>query len=602
MLAQQNNKIFLFFKNHKDFFACVGILLFAFTLLRSAFYGTSSPDESFYLTIPYRLIKGDALLIDEWHASQFSAFLLYLPMKIFLKINGSTDGIILFFRCLFVFCQTVVSFYTYHKLKKYSSLAAFVSSAVFLLYVTETVNMLDYYTMSLMGFQVVTLVLFCSEKLTPLKLIFCGIVFACVVVAQPFNCIVYFLFTIAVTVFIIIRKKKQYSEFYQKYLSLKSWIYITIGIVIVAAAFFVFILTRMTLSEFFSNLGNIFGGHDHTLPFADTGKTDMFSYLTIIRTMTKIAPYGFYITVIVSAALIYDKKRLQRRKLWILIALIVGVFLVIENIIVSLSDLAATLFRPYILTFLTFITLMLTKKKDKNLFLIFGSGFVYILFLGIISQALDYVGVIGLVISNCAFMPSLKQLYYEILQTEANQESSDNVKITLSKIICIVTAVVVVFDIASGTAIKFSDNTMALGFDRTVVKAEVIIADGPLKGIHFDNETAETYYKILDDVTEIKNNSCEKVFVASLTPWIYFCFEDSPATFTTWYIEEEFNLYEDYYKNKNHIPQCIYIPNTEYYYGFNYADRSEIHKNFFSEMFNLTQVNGKAGYIMYVNK
>lgn len=602
MLTQQNNKLLLFIRKHKDFFACIGILLFAFTLLRSAFYGTSSPDESFYLTIPYRLIKGDALLIDEWHASQFSAFLLYLPMKLFMSIRGNTDGIVLFFRCLFVFCQTAVSYYTYYKLKKYGSLAAFISSVIFLLYVTETVNMLDYYTMSLMGFQVVTLILFCSDKLTPFRLIFSGIVFACAVVAQPFNCIVYFIFTVAVAVFMLIRSKKEKNVSGCNLLSVKSWIYITVGIVAVAAVFFAFVLKQMTISEFFGNLGNIFGGHDHTLPFAETGKSDMFSYLTIIRTMIRLAPFGFYATVVYSAVLIYDKKRLQHRKLWLLAALVITVILVAENTFVSLTDLTATLFRPYILTFLSFVSLMLTKNKDRNLFFILCSGFVYIIFLGIISQALDYVGVIGLVISNTAFMPSLIKLHAEISESEIKAESSDKGKITLTRILCVVAALVITFDVASGTAIKFSDNTMALGFDRTEIKAETTIKSGPLKGIRFDNKTAETYYKILDDVSEIKNNSCEKVLVASLTPWIYFCFDESPATFTTWYIEEEFNMYEEYYKDESHIPQCIYIPSIDYYHGFNYTDRSENHKKFFSEMFSLTQTNGQAGYIMYVNK
>ncbi len=597
---RNDNSIIEFVKKYKDIFACAGILFFAFFVLRSAFYGTSSPDESFYLTIPYRIIKGDLFLIDEWHASQFSAFLLYLPMKLYLLINGNTDGIILYFRCLFVLCQTLVSYFTFFKLKKYGTLPAFLSSVVFLLYVTETVNMLDYYTMSLMGFQVTALTLFCSDKLTSPKLIFTGIVFACVVVAQPFNCIIYFIYTLATIIFSVVKKnKKSVTEYCENYFSLRCWGFITAGIAAVAGVFFAFILSRMSLSDFFGNFGTIFGGHDHTLPFADTGKTDMFSYFTIIKTLIRIAPVGFYISVILAVLLIYDRKNTQRRNLRLFISLIAMVILVAESAVISSTDIIATLFRPYILFVLTFVSLILTQKKDKNLILIAFSGIAYIIFLGVISQALDYVGVIGLVISNTALAPSLKQLFEEISSKRNNNESKKSSFNTITKIFCGVCALVFVFDIASGTAIKLTDDTMAVGVEGQTVKAEATLDKGPLKGIRVSGKTAETYYNIIDDTEEIKNNSCEKVLVASLTPWIYFCFDDSPATFTTWYIEEEFDLYNEYYIDKDRIPQCIYVLNQNYYYGFNYADNAESHKAFFENMFNTKEAEGKAGYILY---
>ena len=599
---RNDNRILEFVKKHKDIIACTGILFFSFFLLRSAFYGTSSPDESFYLTIPYRIIKGDLFLIDEWHASQFSAFLLYLPMKLFLMVNGSTDGIILFFRCLFVLCQTLVSYFTFFKLKKYGTLPAFLSSVVFLLYVTETVNMLDYYTMSLMGFQVTALVLFCSDKLTAPKLIFAGIVFACVVVAQPFNCAIYFIYTVSVLIFMVIKKKKSISECCKKYLSLRCWLLITTGIIAVASVFFAFVLSRMSLYDFFGNLSTIFGGHDHTLPFADTGKTDMFSYLTIIKTLIRIAPIGFYISVVLAVFLIFDRKNTQRRNIRLFISLIAIVLLIAESAVISSTDMIATLFRPYILFVLTFASLMLSKKKDTNLILIAFSGIAYVIFLGVISQALDYVGVIGLVISNTALAPSLKQLFEEISSKRTDENGRIKPYNTITKILCGICALVFVFDIISGIAIKLTDDTMALGIERQTVIAEEKLNKGPLKGINVTSKAAETYYNIIKDTEEMKNNSCEKILVANLTPWIYFCFDDSPATFTTWYIEEEFDLYDDYYENKQRIPQCIYILNQEYYYGFNYADNAESHKAFFESLFTLKETQGKAGYILYIEK
>lgn len=603
MSTIQNKKHRLF--DYKVLLSVFGIFLFSLTVLRSAFYGLASPDESFYLSIPYRLICGDSLLADEWHASQFSAFLLYLPMKIYLSVNGSTDGIVLFFRCLFVFCQTLVSYFTFFMVKKnYGTLAGFISSVIFLLYVPETVNMLDYYTMSLMGFQVVTLILFCSDKLSAFRLIFVGIVFACAVVAQPFNCFIYFLYTIAFIVYESSLKKKERFDYCKKFLSFKSWLLITAGIVLVAAVFSGFLFSRMTLHEFINNIGNLFGGSDHTLPFAETGKTDMFSYATIINTLKRVAPIGFYITVcpalLLSFLLLYNKSQIKSRKIWLTVFLVTITVSIFECVFMIFTDTAALLFRPYILFVFTSVLLVLLKEKDKNLTMILWSGIFYLIFLGLISQALDYVGVIGLVISNTAFLPAVIQIYRQLQRANRKEDSAESKTPFTARLLCIVCAIAVIFEITTGTAIKFVDEPFALAVSKETITAETTLSTGPLKGIKTTNQKAETYYNIIDDTVAIKNNSCEKVLVASLVPWIYFCFDDSPATFTTWYIQEEFNLYDEYYKNKNHLPQCIYILDSKFYWTFDYTDSCEEHKEFFSEMFTVSEHDGKAGYIMYV--
>lgn len=604
MLTQTNNSNSLlhFIKKYQNLLSVFVILLFALTVLRSAFYGISTPDESFYLTIPYRLIKGDALLADEWHASQFSAFLLYLPMKVYMMITGSTDGMLLYFRCVFVFCQTAVSLFTFGKLrKKYGTLSALISAVIFLLYVPETVNMLDYYTMSLMGFQVVTLILFCSEKLSAPKLIFCGIVFACVVIAQPFNCLIYFLYTAAVIIFEICRKRKGFSELTKLYLAHKTWAYITIGIITVAAVFSVFLFSQLTFKEFIDNIGNLFGGHDHTLPFAETGKTDMFSYITIFKSVENIAPLGFYAVSLFLLLLLWDKNRLKRRSLWLLVTFILIIILVTENCISSFQNFAAILFKPYILFILTFVCLVLTKEKDRKLYMILWSGIVYIFFLGIISQALNYVGVIGFVISNTALAPSLIQLYKEFKPSESYESSQKNSVTPTIKLLCFISAIVISFDVISGTSIKFIDDTTAYAFGRSTLSADTVIEKGPLKGIHVNSDVKNEYNSILSDIETIKENSCERVLVAGLIPWIYFSFEEPPAAFTTWYIEEEFGLYEEYYKNEEKIPQCIYVPKISLYWGYDYTGISESHKEFFSQMFTVEQTDGKSGYILFAD-
>ena len=74
------------------------IIAAAGLLIHRALFGIATPDESFYLTIPYRFLKGDAFFINEWHVAQLSGALQCLPVLFFVKVFGSGEGIILFFR------------------------------------------------------------------------------------------------------------------------------------------------------------------------------------------------------------------------------------------------------------------------------------------------------------------------------------------------------------------------------------------------------------------------------------------------------------------------------------------------------------------------
>ncbi len=59
-------------------------------------------DEPFLITLAQRLYNGDRLIFDEWHVSQSVAPLLLPFFSLYVRLAGSTEGIILAFR--FVYC------------------------------------------------------------------------------------------------------------------------------------------------------------------------------------------------------------------------------------------------------------------------------------------------------------------------------------------------------------------------------------------------------------------------------------------------------------------------------------------------------------------
>ncbi len=578
-------------------FSVIGI--FALLLFRGAFYGISTPDESFYLTIPYRIILGDALLIDEWHASQLSAFLLYLPMKLFISITGSTDGIVLFFRCLYVVCQTAVSCFTYIRIKKYGKFPALISALLFLTYVVEQVHMLDYYTMTIMGFQVTGLILFTDENLTKIKLIFTGIVFACTVTAQPFNSAVYFIYSLIVLIFFFKSQKKEYSDYTKRLLSHKNWFYITLGIVITAIVFIIFMLSQAPLGELLKNIGNLFSGQDHNLPGSTEADSDMFSYLTIGKTLLSFAPVSFFASLLVVLFIAFDKKRNEHKKLWICVSLTVMGLYFVFLIISVIKTPAAMLFRPYPLFLLTFACLALKKEINRELLSLWIWGIIYTIFLGIISQALDFVGAVGFVVSNTALMPAAAELLQELKNKQNVQKLKKNRLHTIALTAVISIACVCII---TGGASEFGEDLVGLQFGRPTEDTWVTLTSGPLKGIKAEKSTSNKYNAILRDLEEIKTNTDGKVLVADLLPWTYFCFDEPPAAFTTWYIRNELYMYEEYYKEEEHIPSCIYIPNVSFYW---YRDNKAVassYERFFKQMFRVDKEKGEAGTLFYVNE
>ena len=74
-------------------------LICGILILYKCRYGYAYSDECFYLTIPYRLTQGDRLILNEWNPAQLAGFLLYPAVSLYLRIFGSTEGIVLAFRC-----------------------------------------------------------------------------------------------------------------------------------------------------------------------------------------------------------------------------------------------------------------------------------------------------------------------------------------------------------------------------------------------------------------------------------------------------------------------------------------------------------------------
>ena len=113
-------------------------------------YGFAEADEAFYPTIAYRLTQGDRLLVDEWHMSQLSSVLLYLPVLLFTRLTGGTAGIYLALRYLYVAVQCLVAATVYLRLRRYHSLGAAAGALALAVYAPYGINALSYNSLGIL--------------------------------------------------------------------------------------------------------------------------------------------------------------------------------------------------------------------------------------------------------------------------------------------------------------------------------------------------------------------------------------------------------------------------------------------------------------------
>ncbi len=75
-------------------------------------------DEQYAISMSYRLLQNDFLVMDMWEPHQTSAYLIALLMVPYLAITNSLTGIVLYLRICGLFIHTLISFLLYRYLKK----------------------------------------------------------------------------------------------------------------------------------------------------------------------------------------------------------------------------------------------------------------------------------------------------------------------------------------------------------------------------------------------------------------------------------------------------------------------------------------------------
>lgn len=526
-----------------------GGIIFAFW---KCVFGFGGNDEAFYLTVPQRFNMGDALIKDEWHLSQLSGFLLMPFVWLFTTITGSTEGIILAARVLYIIFHATVSIVIYSRIRKYGYVSVF-ASVLYFIYTPYDIMAMSYNTMGLDFVTLAGVIMGTASYKKKLPLIVSGVAFAAAVLCCPYLAAAYILYGICVLIHTFIKNKETMFILKSELFAGKTFLLFSIGIFALAAVFLVFALTRVSIKEIFNYLPYLMTDPEHPQIALGTRFGMYFKSIYNCHSHFKIALFSYLVMIVV---MIIDRKRKSHRSIY----LIVTTAIVIFCYVLLLPQLTYSTYNAIMfpLIFIGITSYILCENKPKPLFAsLFVLGIIYSFAICFSSNQYFYVISMVITASNIASYVFLAQLLREMKTTQDNIEYAVWVKRGSFLFVAFMIFLQGAFQITVKAEHCFweSGNTSNLTAQ---------IKNGPAKGIYTNVNNCNTYEQIYSDLQYYKNKQEDKILFLTSKTWCYLAVDFPYGTLSAWISGEKPSSVErlkTYYRvNYEEIPKYIYIP------------------------------------------
>lgn len=216
----------------------VNAILIVMVLMRP-FFCIAVLDEAFNLGQAFRTVQGNVFLVENWDTFQTGDSFMSIFLLIFYKITGSTQGIVLYSRIVFIFLQTGLSVLVYKvlthffdRISVFFSVLVFETAVAFLIFNMWYDNWEVFFR--IIGLILILFVICSSDDLSSFKkhlhVFIAGIAHACMVFAYP-TMIPVFIYILGVLLF------------YSRKLSLKERVFSFLSYFFGAGSvFFIFLL------------------------------------------------------------------------------------------------------------------------------------------------------------------------------------------------------------------------------------------------------------------------------------------------------------------------------------------------------------------------
>ena len=541
------------------------VFSFAFNVWKS-FYGYCSTDESFFLTLAHRFIMGDAPVVDEWHPTQFAGMLITPLFWLYTKINGSTTGILLFFRISYSVITAVCSLILAKKTDSYlwGSCAAV---AFFALYSKAQMGTLDYNSIGISCVLLCSLILCFDDRM--IRIYLCGILFAAAVLCTPHLAILYF----GVTVFLGVQALSKRG--FQKETA-KKWIAFTMGSLSLATVIIVFMLSKASLARIIRNFPYLFKSDPSHKALGFGPVVQTLALFKMVWLTSKLSTFIVPIYAVLALAVIFDKNKSEHAQKYLLISVLLSAVLLFAYINKPVYDYSSIVLTP-----IGLIVILLDPAIDRKLKMFWLCGIGYIFMINLSSDTVIAAASSASVISGIASLLLLYQ-YYHL------NASKFNLNRMLRFSVHIFCALLVLVEIDSKFTMIYRDESpMSLHFQ---------ITEGPAKGLITTQENKAKYDLSISALNQLQLEKNKKVFLVTDQAWMYLYLEDkSYGTYSAWFKphrESYVKLLDDYYMlNPQKVPDAVFMPADTPDYFFKISA--------FGKKYHMQLKMSKFGYYLY---
>ncbi len=535
--------------------------VFIYLVIVAFFDGTIS-DEAFYITIPVRLINGDGLFTDEWHLSQLSAVLTYIPVKIFISLTGGTKGIILYIRLLFCLMQIFTGTVIYRTLKSEGAVSVMISIS-FMLFSVIGRGTLSYNTIGISTL----LLLICTayslfDNPSDIKMLLSGSLIATFILCQPIGLVFYAIYFIVVCVF---TAKKQFSKKETPFpFTLKALFLTIIGILPVLIFFLYLLLKNSDIETIIKCIPGILSDVEH-MKITETLGIKTFSLVQFFNDMTMAAGVApLVISTVCTVLCIFLKK--TNKSASVILAFSASLFfvcifcyrLIFTNGTTETDDVNFILL-PLALTGLPFFFIA-EKKNHKNFILFWCTGMLYALMMTISSNLRLHASVNGYLIAAAGVLLSASRLLTEIKINET--------KTALNRL----TALLLAIFVFAFSGFHITSTVCTFAFTRSSFKS-VKVTEGTYAGIILPDDQALALTSIYHDAQRIQKilSPDDRLFIVDNIPSMYIEGEFKIGAHSGWFIADQLthpevrNRFRAYYEIfPENIPDYIYVSSYMY--------------------------------------
>lgn len=218
-------------------------------------------DEAFSLSIPIRLLQGDALFQHEWHLTQMSSMLTLPLVSLYLMVQGNTEGLVLAMRYIGAFVQFCIAIFMYVRFQRFHWLGAFAASLCFVLYTPFNSSCMLYHGLAIYSFIICFIIVCTTQRAQRIQYTVAGLFYAAGVLCCPYMAFVFVLYLI----FVFLKEKlvgKREMEHYPIFSPVCA-AYMTLGAAIAAVLFLGFTLSHASLPAIFASIPHILDDPEH---------------------------------------------------------------------------------------------------------------------------------------------------------------------------------------------------------------------------------------------------------------------------------------------------------------------------------------------------